>query len=328
MFPKTIIIALSYPKKLLLPKKTKKVTKSFFNKRFSSNIVINYSRPKYNSHFYSKNFFSKTNNNLLAKHITTNIAFCSTNSIIGFASLWENFLKSDETEFITPILNFLAQDFQWFNYFAVKFIQVQYNRQNPINKVRKLLQQFLSLYLEFSRRNLYHLYDYVYYLKPRVKNEFVVYRLYLTFTGSRIYANLGTKFGPVDNYFSLSLGLFLKFFKKKKSIKKTKMIKILLMKYIRKLFIISGIISFELFINRTPILLEELINALCNPTGTFFTNPLNNYNYDDTVEKTTFNFMGIYYITPRPYGVKKGPKKGRLKRKIMRRLIRMNKVLD
>ena len=106
------------------------------------------------------------------------------------------------------------------------------------------------------------------------------------------------------------------------------MIKILLMKYIRKLFIVSGIISFELFINRTPILLEELINALCNPTGTFFTNPLNNYNYDDTVEKTTFNFMGIYYITPRPYGVKKGPKKGRLKRKIMRRLIRMNKVLD
>ena len=114
------------------------VTKSFFNKRFSSNIVINYSRPKYNSHFYSKNFFSKTNNNLLAKHITTNISFCSTNSIIGFASLWENFLKSDETEFITPILNFLAQDFQWFNYFAVKFIQVQYNRQNPINKVLKL----------------------------------------------------------------------------------------------------------------------------------------------------------------------------------------------
>jgi hypothetical protein len=167
----------------------------------------------------------------------------------------------------------------------------------------------------------------MFYLKPRITNEFIVYRLYLTFTGSRIFANLGTTTKISNNYFSLSLGLFLKFFKKKKSIKKKKLLKILLMKYIRKLFLIVGIINFEIYINRTPLLLDELLNSLRTATDIKFLDPLNNCLYKD-FEKPVLNLMGIKFNSPKPYGLTKGPRKGRLKRKIMRRLMRNYKISD
>ena len=109
--------------------------------------------------------------------------------------------------------------------------------------------------------------------------------------------------------------------------KKKKIFKILLLRYIRKLFLIVGIVNIELYINKTPLLLDELLNSLRTPADIRFVDPLNECIYKD-FEKPVINLMSIKFNTPKPYGPVKGPRKGRLKRRIMRRLMRTYRVAD
>jgi hypothetical protein len=225
-------------------------------------------------------------------------------------------------------IDFLAEDLKLFRFIKRQYLSLRSrNSFSMITSAKKVFQKFFLIYLELSNRIIYRIYFYMFHLKPRIENEFVVYRLYLTFTSSRIFANLGTTNSFSNNYFSLSLGLFLKFFKKKKSMKKKKIFKILLLRYIRKLFLIVGIVNIELYINRTPLLLDELLNSLRTPADIRFVDPLNECIYKD-FEKPVINLMSIKFNTPKPYGPVKGPRKGRLKRRIMRRLIRTYRVSD
>ena len=62
--------------------------------------------------------------------------------------------------------------------------------------------------------------------------------------------------------FSLHTGLFLKFFEYKKSLKKSKSLKILLVRYLRKLFLISGVRTFTLYIKQTSDQLNKILQIL------------------------------------------------------------------
>ena len=80
-----------------------------------------------------------------------------------------------------------------------------------------------------------------------VKNQYYSnYRLFFNFKKNRFFINLLNCINK--NYMSLSNGLFIKYFNFKKSLKKKKLLKLLLLKYLRKMFLILKITNLNLFI--------------------------------------------------------------------------------
>jgi hypothetical protein len=110
------------------------------------------------------------------------------------------------------------------------------------------------------------------------------YDIILTFRNSKLFINLLDS--KKKNYVSIATGLFIKFFEKKKSLKRGKNVKLLMIKYLRKLLIISKVPSLTLLIKRTPIFLPEIINILNQPIAHKFIDPLEEQIIDEN-EKST-----------------------------------------
>jgi len=133
------------------------------------------------------------------------------------------------------------------------------------------------------------------------------------------------------NYLSLSTGLFLKFYKNRRPLKRTKLFKILLVKYLRKLLIVSGLRDFFVIVNRSPTLFAELFKVFMTPNITPFRIPGKKRLYDDSVINSTsptFNIHRFLFFRTKAHALMKIKKRGRLKRKITKRLIKKNSVID
>jgi len=131
------------------------------------------------------------------------------------------------------------------------------------------------------------------------------------------------------NYFSLTLGLFLKFFKNKKSLKKNKAFKFLMIKYLRKLLIVSGIRNIHFFVRKTPIFFQELLGLLTRPLVKPFMNPLNGaLVLEEPGSFYNLNVISFIFQHNKSFATRKIRRKGRIKRKIRRRLYRSNRVSD
>jgi hypothetical protein len=135
--------------------------------------------------------------------------------------------------------------------------------------------------------------------------------------------------------------MFLKFFNYKKSLKKSKSFKILLMRYLRKLLIVTGINNFHLFVRQTSNHLSKLLHILQKPIPHAFTDPLTRMNVLEQSGKSSqsgstparrvqpvFNFIYVVFVKTKPYGVMKTKKVGRIKRKIRRKVMKLNRIND
>lgn len=213
-------------------------------------------------------------------------------------------------------------------YFGSKKLKTRWDRSR---KVRKSLQALLAVYWSFSGRTLLRLHNYVYTLNHRLFFNQIRTKVYLTFTGQRLFLNVGSPNNPKPNYLSMSSGLFIKHFKNKKSFKKNKIIKYLMMKYLRKLLITASLKHVHLVINRTPVMINELLTTLTSPIVAPFVHPFTNRLYDDVQRNSRSNpfFLSVIEFKRfKSYTLMKGPRKGRLKRKIMRRIVRSNRIPD
>jgi len=155
-----------------------------------------------------------------------------------------------------------------------------------------------------------------------------IYKLYFTFTSNRLFINLLNVVGK--NYVSLSVGLFLKFFKNKKSFKKNKLIKLLLIKYVRKLLIITGIKNIYLSVQKKPLFFQELCKTLTTPLVNAFFNPLTSSYINESVnfKNQPFHIRYLFFRQTKPFNTMRLARQGRLKRKVMRRIIRTNRISD
>lgn len=123
--------------------------------------------------------------------------------------------------------------------------------------------------------------DIFYFIKQfKSKRQRMKYYLILSFQTSRLFINLHDY--RKKNFTSLSTGLFIKFFEKKKSLKKNKSLKILLAKYLRKLIIITHLKNLILIIKKTPVFLLEFLNALNQPIIHKFFDPLSKTTLDES----------------------------------------------
>jgi hypothetical protein len=149
----------------------------------------------------------------------------------------------------------------------------------------------------------------------------------MTFTKNRLFVNfLDIK---KRNYVSISPGLFIKFFEKKKSLKKTKTIKLLIAKFLRKLLLLTKIKYAFLIIKKTPIYLIEILNMLNQPILHKFIDPHENEVIEEKTSKLTLtHFTYLIFLNNTSYVKNKLPLKGRVKRKIFRKIILENNVID
>lgn len=126
----------------------------------------------------------------------------------------------------------------------------------------------------------------LYFFKTKQNNTpSILYFLTLSFKKNKLYLNLNNS--KKNSYLSLSTGLFIKFFENKKSFKKNKTIKLLMAKYVRKIFLITKIINAVLFVKKTPLILNEIINFFNLPIAHKFLNPIDN----KSIEEGTNNFI-------------------------------------
>jgi hypothetical protein len=185
---------------------------------------------------------------------------------------------------------------------------------------------FCRLYKSMLNRN-YTKFSYFLYYQSQKSSICFNYRLYFSFTPNRFYINLSNSEGV--NYLSLSIGLLLKFFKHQKSLKKNKSLKFLLVKFLRKLIIVSKIDNMIVFLKKTPTLVSEVFKFLINPLPSPFFDPISNQTIlEDDKSSYRININYIYFLKTISYTSMKKRQKGRLKRKIAKKVISKNRIVD
>jgi hypothetical protein len=150
--------------------------------------------------------------------------------------------------------------------------------------------------------------------------------LALNFTRNRFFPTLRTVLG--ETYFFLSLGLLSKYLLKGKSFTKSKTVFILLASFLRKVLLFSSFKNLYLFINKTPLYFKEIMSTINDSVVNIYKNPFTDNLITEKDIPNPFNFPVIVFTNNKPYGFMKAKQKGRLKRKISRRLTVINKVLD
>ena len=150
--------------------------------------------------------------------------------------------------------------------------------------------------------------------------------LSLNFTRGKFFPTLRTIEG--ESYFFLSLGLLAKFLLKGKAFTKSKTVFILLASFLRKVLLFSSFKNIYLFINKTPLYFKEIMSTINDPVVSIYKNPFSNQLMNEKEINNPFSFPLIIFTNNKSYGFMKEKQKGRLKRKIARRLTLINKVLD
>jgi len=185
---------------------------------------------------------------------------------------------------------------------------------------------FCRFYQAAAQRSLFKFSLYLFFFSRNVATLHL-YRLYFNFRASRFYVNLVGADGR--NYLSLSTGLFLKFFNNKKSLKKGKALKLLMSKLLRKLLITSNVSDLLLFVKGSPLFLTEILRFLFAPLASPFWDPVRGQSYVEDHQSMFFlKAHFIYFLKTVSYTSMKAPKRGRLKRKVTKRLVSKNNVMD
>ena len=158
---------------------------------------------------------------------------------------------------------------------------------------------------------------------PKLINPAV---LILNFRKARFFPALTNLKGRL--FATMSLGMFSKFFNKGKSFIKNKSVFLLIAGFLRKLILFSEIKGAMLQVKRVPLYFKEILSALHDPVVSFYKNPFTGQTVNEADDRNTFKFTSFMFINNKPYGKVKNKQKGRLKRKITKRLVSLNRMVD
>lgn len=106
--------------------------------------------------------------------------------------------------------------------------------------------------------------------------------------------------------------------------------KFLLMKFLRKLLVILRLTNVVLHFRGVPVLLDLLLQFLYQPISHPMRDPLTGRLIDETGKRSArdLKITEITFVHPKPFGYLKTRKRGRIKRKIRRKIIRSSQVVD
>ena len=150
--------------------------------------------------------------------------------------------------------------------------------------------------------------------------------LALNFKRNRFFPTLRTLKGEL--YIFLSLGMFIKFFNKSKSFLKSKAMYLILASFFRKILMFGSFKNLVLTISKTPVFLKEIMTTLNDPVISIYKNPFSEAEINEKSYINKFKFSFIMFCNNKPFGPLKLKKKGRLKRKISKKVTLMNRITD
>lgn len=132
------------------------------------------------------------------------------------------------------------------------------------------------------------------------------------------------------NYFSLRPGLLLKYLEgRKKGAKHVLTTKLLLMRLLRKLLIVSRLDFFDILVKGVPLHLPQLFSFLNRPLPHVIYDPVNGSTIDETGDDYyKIRYHSLQFLRGKPYGYQKTRKRGRVKRKVRRKIINSARVID
>lgn len=217
-----------------------------------------------------------------------------------------------------------------YRFFQEAFCYLEINIKDPelfyIFRLSRLLAYLFSynfIFLRFYYENFFSLRDYKHPSSP------ALYRLIISFSKQKSFFLIQNfKF---ENILSVSAGFVSKFFQKKKSLRKTKYSKLFLARYLRKIFVLSKLNKLHLIIKGSPIFLNEMLFSLNQRIDHKFWNPIEEKLYDETGFKNPLTYIKISYFVfykNQAFVPLKTKKKGRIKRKLLRKLVLSNKLVD
>ena len=138
-------------------------------------------------------------------------------------------------------------------------------------------------------------------------------------------------------HFFTTPGLFLKYFQGKKSLKKNKAMKHLMSRFLRKILLILKLERIGIVTRGIPVHFDTMLNALFKPLSHPFPDPLTGSVINESAsqspssirkKKKDLSIAILTMLSPKPYSYQKTKKQGRVKRKIRRKLVRLNNVID
>jgi len=171
--------------------------------------------------------------------------------------------------------------------------------------------------------------DIINFLIKKNKKKFkFFYYLFFTFKDNQRFFINFKNFDRI-NFLFLTQGFFLKFFEKKKSLKKTKTLKLLLARYLRKFLVLLNIKNKILIVKKNPTSLLEIISLINSPIIHKFNSPFSDKIIDDSQNvKTVFNASYCIFMKTLDFSKNKQKKRGRVKRKITRKIVLENAITD
>ena len=151
----------------------------------------------------------------------------------------------------------------------------------------------------------------------QLRFRFVNSRFTLLFTNPRTRAD----------YFFVSPGLFTRYFFFQKAVKRRKTLKLIMIRFARKMLILLGLNELTLVIRGLAFMLEQLIVTLLSPLRHPFKDVLTGQLLDE-VNTAGFSLRvgSVAFINVKPFGFQKTRLKGRIKRKIRRRIHRVSQA--
>lgn len=308
--------------------------------------VDKYFLPPYLFEEYAVGLFQHTNNRGIFEHFILKVNFTRTNTIKPFTraigKLWEfhrfthyfNDQKDTSPRYLTHYIDTLMEALS--DIFPVRGQHIITKRgwrlwRGSFLTRKRSFDTIVYLYKALGELTVYSLHRKISSIL-HIQSLKSVFLVYWTFTKThRLYVNMRNSNDVSYNYLSLSPGLFLKFYKNRRPLKRTKLFKLLLVRFLRKILILSGILSIDLIVNRSPTLFLELYKSFLTPDIVPFKVPKSRKLYDDlgrNSKTAVFSVERIAFLRTKYYGLFRERLRGRLKRKVARRLIKKNNVMD
>ena len=218
--------------------------------------------------------------------------------------------------------NKLLLTFKLFNKHNLKLKLFTLNNKSNL----KIKIQIFFNYLNFLKKLLFHKIIFLGFYFSLHKTQIQQYLLLLNFKRLRFFPLIKTLTNQI--FISLSLGLLAKFFQKGKFFLKSKIVYLTLTLFLRKVLIFSLFKKLILVINKKPKYFLDILTHLSSISVTQYKHPFSHDLVNENKISNPFLFTYMIFTNNKPYGIVKTKQKGRLKRKINKKIIQLNKILD
>lgn len=167
------------------------------------------------------------------------------------------------------------------------------------------------------------------YFGEEIYNNNRVYEIALNFKRNRFFPYFRMQTAK-SCIFNLSLGILSKNFSLRKSFLRSKSSYLMSSSYIRRMLIYIKPTRLNLNIRRTPKYLKDILSVMMEKSNVLYKHPLKNELVNEKEFTTTdaVSFEYINFISNKALGPIKKKKRGRLKRKISKKVILYNNIID